>query len=468
MAECAVIAHEIAGDVRLAAYVVPDEAQAPVLRRLIGLERSGRVSAEQYRELPGGLIVAHANQRETDFLYEEIFASDSYFRHGITLPPEPCVFDVGANIGMFTLRVGLARPRARVFAFEPVPPVFSLLALNAELYGLDATLLGCGVASETGTADFTYFPFNSLISGRFVDVEGERAAVRARVGEIEASPSSLGDELVRERMEAQQFTRPLRALSQVIAEHDVQRIDLLKIDAEGSELDVLGGIDEADWPKIQQVVMEAHGRAEQVDALAQALRERGFTVVIERDDLSSPRGEYGHNLFARRETMASDSIAPIIGRFSPGAFRSEVREWLAARLPDYMVPASVSLIDELPLTGNGKLDRTALPAPCEEHHSARAASSRATRPSGRWLSCGPSSWVTTASASRTTSSSSVVTHCSPRSWRRGCAHVPRCPFSVRAVFEAPTIAELGGRDRAGHAPPGGEQLTRAVHPHRPA
>ena len=100
------------GDYQLAAYVVPQAAPAA--------EEPG------YR-LPNGLVIAHCNKNETDYLYTEIFEKHSYIQHGIRMFEGMCVFDVGANIGMFTLYVKNACPGARIHAFEPIPPIHETL-----------------------------------------------------------------------------------------------------------------------------------------------------------------------------------------------------------------------------------------------------------------------------------------------------------------------------------------------------
>src|SRR6185312_928622 len=53
----------------------------------------------------------------------------------------------------------------------------------------------------------------------------------------------------------------------------------------------------------------------------------------------------------------------LVGYVTGAADRAQIRVELAERLPAYMVPAAVVVLDRLPLTVNGKLDIRALPAP---------------------------------------------------------------------------------------------------------
>ena len=58
----------------------------------------------------------------------------------------------------------------------------------------------------------------------------------------------------------------------------VTRIDLLKIDVEGAELDVLLGCG-AKWPIIRSVALEAHDRDGRLDAIESLLRKHGLTSL---------------------------------------------------------------------------------------------------------------------------------------------------------------------------------------------
>ncbi|MEU9101658.1 FkbM family methyltransferase [Streptomyces sp. NPDC048361] len=249
------------------------------------------------------------NAHETAYLYEEIFVRRSYLPDGVTLPDDAVVFDVGANIGMYSLFVHAVCPTATVYAFEPVPVVFEKLRRNTRAHGVTAKLFSCALSDTAGEVEFTYYPGYSTMSATasHAATETDRDFIKRQV--LAEPRREFGDELdVLDEMLEYQFREvPVRCatrrLSDVIADHGVRRVDMLKVDVQRAEADVLRGIDEEHWPLIRRIALEVHdepGTATEgrLPLLIGELAARGFAVGDPRDDGLVASGRY--SLFAVR------------------------------------------------------------------------------------------------------------------------------------------------------------------------
>src|SRR5690606_10309089 len=79
----------------------------------------------------------------------------------------------------------------------------------------------------------------------------------------------------------------------------------------------------------------------------------------------------------RTDTATARLVGYVVPARSGTDVPSEtVRDALATRPPDHLVPSAVVVLDELPLTVNGKVDRAALPAPRATSGGRRAATDR--------------------------------------------------------------------------------------------
>ncbi|NDZ85715.1 amino acid adenylation domain-containing protein, partial [Streptomyces sp. SID10115] len=118
--------------------------------------------------------------------------------------------------------------------------------------------------------------------------------------------------------------------------------DLVRWNADG-ELEYLGRAD--DQVKIRGYRVET-GEIESVLRAAPGVAQ---AAVVVREDRPGHRRLVGY------------VVADADGAGTPDGAR--LRRLAGEWLPEYMVPAAVVVVDELPMTGNGKLDKNALPAP---------------------------------------------------------------------------------------------------------
>ena len=307
------------------------------LARLSNEQAEKYFGARKRFTLPNGLEIAHLNPYETEYVYNEIFEDQCYLKHGIRLRDSATVVDIGANIGLFSLFVMSQCKTPKLYAFEPAPAAFDVLQANCKAYGAGVQAFNLGVSEKPGTATFTFYEKSSVFSGFHSDEADDREAIEAvvrnmlkRVSVADESIDEYVKELSADRLRRSTHECRLTTVSEIIRENHIEKIDLLKIDAEKSELEILRGIADHDWKKIDQVVLEIHDRSrKKTQQVRDILAQRGFHCAIEEDALLANSGLV--NLYAVRKAAAEDH--PLAGIGSPATFdhlQHTVRDFGAA------------------------------------------------------------------------------------------------------------------------------------------
>jgi amino acid adenylation domain-containing protein len=110
----------------------------------------------------------------------------------------------------------------------------------------------------------------------------------------------------------------------------------------------------------------ANGMIEHLGRLDFQVKVRGYRIEPgEIESVLADTPEVGRAVVIAREDRPGDVrlVAYVVGRDGIAANEENLRSRLRSRLPDYMIPQHILMLDAIPLLPNGKIDRKALPPP---------------------------------------------------------------------------------------------------------
>ncbi len=162
------------------------------------------------------------------FIFGEIFIYPTYERPGFpSVKSGETIVDLGANIGIFTLRCEYLAPGVRVYAVEPDPGTFAQLHENVRRNGLESSIKIYNLAISDSAEPLYLEPTKH---------SGHR---------------SLGHT-------PQGNPIPAMTLDAFFSHAGIDHCDLLKIDTEGAEIAIVEGAARDFWPRVERLAIEFH------------------------------------------------------------------------------------------------------------------------------------------------------------------------------------------------------------------
>ena len=222
-------------------------------RRLLGAyralaRRAWNPAAVDVRLRMNGSTVSLRFREQDIYVIGEIL-HDRAYRIQSSLPARPVIVDAGANIGVAALWLASRYADAELHCFEPESRSFALLEHNLrQVPTAHCELSALGACAEPVSL--------------FVSANGSVHSVFATgtAAHVETVPCArLGDYLER---------------------HDIGRVDLLKVDVEGSEMAIMQGLG-AYIERVGVIVGELHERLVDQAAFYGFLQAHGFRVVAQ-------------------------------------------------------------------------------------------------------------------------------------------------------------------------------------------
>lgn len=226
---------------------------------------------------------------------------ESYLQPGMTF------LDIGAHHGLYTLLASRrVRAAGRVIAFEPSPRERKFLARHVRLNRCrNVTIQPFALGNHTGT-------------GKLFLIEGRETGCNS------LRPPEVKDPI-------REMIVPIRRLDQVLEKLSIEQVDLIKLDAEGGELDILRGagrvLERSPRPVILAEVQDIRTRpwGYEANEILRYLSQRGYSWFVhgnggQMEEVGQESVERNHNFVA----VPQEAVGAFLLRFSVFPERSNI------------------------------------------------------------------------------------------------------------------------------------------------
>ncbi|KGP62716.1 SAM-dependent methlyltransferase [Legionella norrlandica] len=261
------------------------------------------------------------NEFEVNGLIHEIFHQKSYLPDFLTLNAGSVVFDVGANIGIFSLfALKQCHYDIEIYSFEPIPATFKCLKKNLARFKHNVHLYNTGIGNtpKDCSIDFTLFgessvtatykPSDKIISN-FQPLLNYETLLKLSYFQNKSLYYQLKylpflrNYFIKKNYKNQTLETKVKcqltSLGRFIEKNQIAHIDLLKIDVEGAELDVINSIKPEQFSFIKQLSIEVHDIDNRVEKLVSYLQKLGYVAYVDKNPIFAELGFNHHMIYAK-------------------------------------------------------------------------------------------------------------------------------------------------------------------------
>ena len=191
----------------------------------------------------------------------ETWKLKSYDDNEYPIQPADTIIDIGANIGDFSVWAARQAPKGKILAYEPDKNNYSLLMKNKKLNKCKNILCYRQAVSDKKKTEILY----------------------TQVEQNNATHSLFPDKYARK------VPVVSTTLDEIIEKHAFKSVDLLKIDAEGSEYPILFNTSKKTLKKIKKIFFEYHDYINHdynISGLTGYLESNGFRIKMSGSPLN--------------------------------------------------------------------------------------------------------------------------------------------------------------------------------------